>query len=281
MVPATSSKFDTGAKLRVLIASTLAKRAYHDPQIVKRGLADFDDPQLKQLIPDSRLRAGLATLEGTIGSNAIDVIRSGVYNQVRFGDVISVPAEIAPIAEVIAPPAGGTKPDIVFNQIYQYEDPRLLGVTLSHETLHQDPQDSDTEELIANYLTTLVYGQEVLENPSLARSGTALTRIDNTLLLAVINDRDVQGRLRLEFSEENIFPGGSVAVTTFASIFNPQPGDDTSGNAHLDDMLSQVTGIEVTDARFNQTTVDLLDQNQNLFSPTEIIAIAVILGLRV
>ena len=134
MVPATSSKYNSDRSLRGLIASTLAKRADQDHQIVKRGLADFDDPQLKQLIPDSRLRAGLATLEGTIGSDAIDVIRSGIYNQVRFGDVISVPAEIAPIAEVIAPAAGGTKPDIVFNQIYQYEDPRLLGGILFHET---------------------------------------------------------------------------------------------------------------------------------------------------
>ena len=73
MVPATSSKYNSDRSLRGLIASTLAKRADQDHQIVKRGLADFDDPQLKQLIPDSRLRAGLATLEGTIGSDAIDV----------------------------------------------------------------------------------------------------------------------------------------------------------------------------------------------------------------
>ena len=41
-------------------------------------------------------------------------------------------------------------------------------------------------------------------------------------------------------------------------------------------MLNEVSGIEVTNARFNHATVDLLDQHQNLFSPSEILDLAII-----
>jgi hypothetical protein len=235
MVPATSSKFDSDAKLRGLIILTLARRDDDTRRIVKQGLADFDDPQLKQLIPDARLRAGLATLEGTIGSGSIARLKSGIYTEVSFGDLpIDIVALTIPLND------GSGKAAIVFSQQYQYEDPRLLGVTLSHETLHSfnTSGGNNTDELIVNYLHTMVLAQEVLEDPALAHSGTDLTRRFNTLLMAVINDRDSQGNLRLEVSPGNIFPGGSVVVPTFVSIFNPQPGEDLPGNAQLEEMLS-------------------------------------------
>jgi hypothetical protein len=274
MVPATSSKFDTDAKLRVLIATTLAKRDGQDHQIVKRGLADFDNPQLKQIIPDARLRAALALLEGTIGGGSIDRLKSGIYSQLSFDDL-----EIGIIALTI--PFGDGTGRIVFNRAFQFEDPRLLAAILCHETLHDLDLGgaNNTDELLVNYLHTMVYAQEFLEEPNLAHLGTYLTRFNNTLLMAVINDRDAQGNLRLTTSQGNLFPGGSVAVPNFVALFNPQPGEDLPSNALLDEMVSQVTGMDITRVGFNETTIDLLDRNQNLFSPTEIIAIAVILGL--
>ncbi|MGW4509856.1 hypothetical protein ACWENO_34980 [Streptomyces sp. NPDC004436] len=49
--------------------------------------------------------------------------------------------------------------EIVYHQRFRSTDFRLLRVVFSHETLHQDPQVKDNEELIATTLHTAHYGQ--------------------------------------------------------------------------------------------------------------------------
>ena len=68
--------------------------------------------------------------------------------------------------------------------------------------------NSDTEEAVNDYMLSIVYGQESLEDPSLPRTFTELTQRLNIFLLALINDRDALGNLRVEICNcTNIFPG--------------------------------------------------------------------------
>jgi hypothetical protein len=274
MQPAAATQTNP-TQLKNMLTDTMLRRSLETPGAVQNGLAAFNNAQLTQAVPDARLRAGLASLTGTAGQGAIDVIKNGTYGSVTFGQPPSGPNTAA---EVVLP-AGATKPNIIVNEKYQYEDPRLLGVLLSHEALHQDTSISNKEELIANSMETMVYGETLLTNPSLATSGTELSRRLNTKLMARINDRDENGNLRILTSDSpNLYPGGT-ALPTFATPF--PGGGDTPGNAYLQQMLSKVTGQNVANAGFNDATVNLIDQNQKLFSPTETLGLAAILRLDV
>lgn len=146
---------------------------------------------------------------------------------------------------------------MIFNERYQYEGPRLLAAVWAHEALHQDVPDSPKEEMISNALNTLVSAQFILKNPSLATAGTELTRRINTKLMARINSRDAQGNLRLLFAQGNVYPGGTP-LENFAAAFGGTLGENTPGNAHLRTFLRKVTGQRVSNANFDDATVNLL-----------------------
>jgi len=149
-VPA-APRTQTDAQLKKMLEDTFKKRFCGDSKKVKAGMAVYTDPAIVAKVPDARLRAGVANLYGTAGEGAIDAIKSGTFNTVRFGDAGDS------IARVLLAP-GATKPDIVFSDKYQHEDPRLLSNSLAHETLHIDPQNSGREELIAAALDSVMYG---------------------------------------------------------------------------------------------------------------------------
>ncbi|MEU6092775.1 hypothetical protein ABZ865_39670 [Streptomyces sp. NPDC047085] len=112
---------------------------------VEEGLAVFNSPQIATVVPDLNLRAALASLAGSPAQGSIQAIRDGVFHRVHF----VTPPNPNTIAQVVPTPNG---PEIVVNPRYQYEDFRLLGTVLSHETLHQDPQVNASEELINSAL---------------------------------------------------------------------------------------------------------------------------------
>lgn len=152
-----------------------------------------------------------------------------------------------------SPPPGSTRPEIVFNQRYQFEDFRLLTPTMGHEPLHQDPAVSNKEELIANALDTLIHGQLLLKDPELATSGTELARGLNTDFTARINTRDQQGNIRLFTSTGLIFPESGSSAPSFGSFFEPL-GDSTAGNLVLKQELQKAVGKGVTPCLPNPTS---------------------------
>lgn len=267
----------TNTDLTNIVKNTLTNRSGSSSSpLVQQGLATFNDPQLSQIVPDPRLRAGLATLQGTAGQGAIDAIKGGAFSSVSFG---ALPDNIGDVYAVSFLPNGATKPQIIVNQKFQYEDPRLLGVALAHEALHQDGADNSKEELVANSVESLVYGQQLLASPSLASSGTELARRFNTKLMARVNDRDANGNLRLLSSPGNLYPGGT-ALQSFSQPFSPL-GADTPGNPYLDSVISKITGQPASNIGFSDAAVNLLDQNQKLLSPAEVVGLAAILRLQI
>jgi hypothetical protein len=187
-------------QLRGEVLVTLIKRFRGNLIAVAQGMAIYDDPKMKRIVADPRLRAALAMLKGTVGEGAIDGIKSGVYSQVLFGTPPANGPNSSPqdtAAQVVPDPDRPGKLQIIFDTRYQYEDTKLLAEVLAHETLHEDLPDSNKEELTNTAIETAVYGQFVNEDPGLARSGTELTRRFNTRLMALINSRDAQGHIRL------------------------------------------------------------------------------------
>lgn len=197
------------------------------------------------------------------------------FSQVRFGDTIS-----GAVAQVDAPPPGSDKPIITFSTRYQYEDFKLLASTMAHEALHQDSIQSNKEELIAIAIDTLVYGQFVLETPSLATSGTELARLNNSEFMGRINTRDANGKLRLLTSTGNIFPESNVFVPYFAAPFEPL-GDSTPGSPVLKAMVKKIVPPTKVPRRvhFNDKTALLLDKYQRVFTAAEAVQLAEILKL--
>lgn len=274
MVPAAAypiNEFD----LRWKVAATLAKRFPGNPREVLAGVALMDDPVIKTKIPDAQLRAALAMLKGSAGAQAIDAVKNNSYLiSVGFGDPRSGELTIAE-----AHVEDGT---IVFNQRYKFEDPRLLGTTMFHEALHQDLVDPNREELMNNGLDALIYGQFIQEDRSLARQGTELTRRYNTKLTSLLNSRDVNGRIHFLQAQSNVLPGASIPLPYFAYGFvNGGLGDAAPGNAVLSYAVQKVTGKSIINAQFDEATLNLLDQNINLFSPAQWVAIARALKLDV
>jgi len=280
--PAAARNIST-TELKGGLTSTLLKRNY-DLKSASKIVAQMDDSKLTAIIPDARIRAGLLSLNGTIGSAAIDSIKNGDFSSVTFG----TPSATGAIAQVNPPTGNQTKPSIVIDSKYQYEDFRLLGDVLSHETLHKDSSNSPNEELIANVIDTTVYGQMLLSDPKLATSGTELSRRLNTKLMARINSRDVQGNLTINSAQSNVYPGGNTSLPYFAAAFqtagSDSPGGGTAastlGNATLLSDLKALTGKNLSSADFNSNTVNLIDQNQKALSAAQIVQIAKTLGLK-
>ncbi|MFD9034509.1 hypothetical protein ACFVZW_25735 [Streptomyces sp. NPDC059567] len=278
MEPAPSRKISAEQLVKQL-KTTLKPRGH---RAVEEGLTVFRSSQIAAVVPDLNLRAALASLAGSPAQAGIRTIRNGLYHRVHF---VTLPDPNA-IAQVVPTPNG---PEIVVNQRYRYEDFRILGTTLSHETLHQDPLLNANEELINSTLDRAYYGQLLLEQPRLATLRTELSRRNNTVLMALLNTRDARGQQRLTHSTGNVLPGAVNPLPSFGAAFlgtTPDGGtgtDPTSspGNATLDSFLSAITRTRQTGAAFNTATVDLLDRRQAWATPSERLRLARLLKLRI
>lgn len=274
LVPAGPTANDE-ATLRGQLRSLLVKRFGSGSTQVSQGLAKFDAASTKAIVPHPRLRAALVALKGTVGDAAINGTLNGTYGSVSFG---LLPEGIG--GQVQPPPPGSTKAVIVINEKYRCENIRLLAPVLAHEALHREPAVTNKEELIAASIQALIYGQFVLETPSIATSGTKLARLENTQHLARLNTRDANGKLRLFTSQGNIFPGGNF-VPYFAAPYEPL-GDSTPGNSVLKAEVRKVVGPKVTlpaTVNFDDNTALLLDKKQVVFTPAKLVQLATILKL--
>ncbi|MDD7969305.1 hypothetical protein [Actinomycetospora lemnae] len=266
------------AELLAALTSTLRRRG---PVALANGLATYADPRVKAVVPDRQLRAALASLAGSPGEYAMNTVRAGVYRRVVFG-----PTGDGAIAWV-GPSADSSQPTITFNQRYRYEDFRLLGVTFSHETLHQDPVVNPNEETIAGALDRATHGRLLLENPRLASLRTELSRRNNTALTALLNTRDGQGRQRLRHDNPTVLPRSTTPpLPSYAAITLGSTGGTTNtnpavspGNAALDHYLGRTTDARPVGATFSSATIDLLDARQNWARPDERVRLARLLAL--
>jgi hypothetical protein len=253
------------------------------------GVKVLSDSTLKAKISDPRLLAALATLSGTPLSGAIDAIKSDAFSSVEFGQP---PAGDGAIAQSVDDGTGTGHRKIIINSKYQHEDIRLFGTSIGHESLHQDDSNTNKEELIITGLDALTYAHFVKKDPSLASKGTELTRRYNTKLMALVNSRDENGKLHLLSAREldengnpyTVYPGttSSDPLKYFGQRFvDAGLGSDTTGNSALKRAIEAVTNKELSNAAFDDATLNTLDQKIKLFSDSDWLEIAEALKLDV
>ena len=277
LVPAPQTANDE-TTLRNELRALLEKRFGTGASQVNEALTLFDGSQAKEKVPHPRLRASFLSLKGTVGEPAIDGVLNGPFDSVTL-----VPDSVMNNSPAqVRFPDGSTVPEMWVNEKFQYEDISALALLLVHESLHQDNLGGGQEELVASAVESLVYGQFLLERPALATSGTELTRRMNSQFLARLNTRDTQGKLRLLEGNGNVYPGSANTLPFFAAAFDQSVRSDSPGNPALQQMLGNVVGSGVTvpaAARFDDATINLLDQNQKLLSPYKLVQLARILKL--
>lgn len=269
-------------QIKSQLTKTFSTRFNGNSSQISSGMAVYNDATLKKMVPDPQLRAAVAVLKGTPGEAAIDTIKGGAYSKVSFA---TLPSGI--IAAVQPDSTGKTKPQLLINNRYQYEDFRQLAPSMAHESLHQDTTDSGREERISHSIETMIYGKLLLEDPTLATSGTELARRQNTKFMARLNSRDANGNLRLFTSQGNVYPGGTP-LANFGAAFTSKGGDtpggtvsDSSpGNQTLQKMLKAMTGVNVLNPKFDANTESVVDKNQIMFTPVQLVQLAKILKLK-
>jgi hypothetical protein len=272
-----------GSNLKPSITNTMAKLYQAmDPSLdlataTRRGeeaASVIDDPTIIQYIPDARLRTALAMLKGTAADNAIDVVKSGTFDNVSFVDLdpgtkgMSVTLSDGTIAAWI-------------NSRYKHEDPRLIAPILSHELLHQEINNSLPEETIAASSDTMIYAQHVLADATLPLQKTELTQRQNMKLMARTNCRDaLTGNLRItSCNGDNLYPNSNSTLKTFADgleVADPSRVSPTSpGNNYLRTIVQKLTGQDLgPDIDFSNTTLAHMDENQKLFNYKQLVKIA-------
>lgn len=281
MAPAAEMPW-TDAGILAQLNKTLTHRFGDDQTALKEALDEFNDAQLKELIPDARLRASVSSLKGTPGEKTLDLIKGGAYRSIRFEELAS-----GIVAATKPDPEGKKKPELLFNKRYQHEDFRLLTPSFVHDPLHSsDNIASGREERISHALDTLMYGKLIQEDPELAASGTELARKENTKYLARLNSRDSSGNLRLFTAQGNVYPEGK-SLSNFAAAFtstaadtpNATIADSSPGNELLKNFLSTMAGADTTNPNFDDATEKLVDAKQTVLTPEELVESAKALKL--
>ncbi|WP_373531433.1 hypothetical protein [Vampirovibrio sp.] len=272
------------AELKAGLEKSLTQRFDGNASKAKKAAQLFDDPILKAKVPNPQLRAAIVNLVKTAGKGAIDVYKGDVFEGVKHDDFSGKPYENGDGVSILLP--GNTKRSILIDQKYQYEDFRVLSALMVHEAVHQDNISTDTEELIADTIQNLVYGQQLAEDPSLAKVGTQMARSNNGKLISYINSRDSQGTMRI-FSDQGkiVMPKSTdrpqTSFSAFRGIDSLEDAEFTPGDDYIKSALKAITGKDVPNPNIDGETLDLLDKNQHSLKPATILKIAKALDLDV
>lgn len=266
------------------LSKMFSLRFPQDKKAATEALALFNQPELKSWVLDPRLRGALVSLQGTLAESAIEVVKNGTFAGIGFSDLGK-----NIIAARVPDPAGFQKPKLLFNTRYEHEDFRQLAPYFAHEVLHDDELVSAREERINHALASLVYGQLIYEDHALARSGTELSRRQNTEFKARLDSRDTDGNLRLFTSQGNVYPGCDPGkeLANYGAAFT-QIGPDTPNATLVDSSLGSealrryvelATGLKLSKADFDELTEQNLDQHQAALKPEQLIGAAEALQL--
>jgi hypothetical protein len=156
---------------------------------IDAALTSFDSRKVKRVVPAPTLRATLLMLtdwkpyEATIRAVLDGDNPSGKpYASVGF-DEIGMAGAIATLYE---DPRTG-RHSMVVGSDYEGESPEQLIPVMVHESLHGGGGNSAEEELVANILDTICYGELLGIDPDVADQGTELAFFNNLELLALLN----------------------------------------------------------------------------------------------
>ena len=165
------------------VAAGLITQATED-KAIKR----FNNTTVKAIIPDANLRAGLLSLYGTIGEPAISAMLDGTNLTGKSQTIIDFSTDVAANAEVAETLVldNGRLATLQSRPATPASLPGA-GHKLAHEGIHQDKDNNQNEEIVANTIETMVYAQQLTVDSSIANAGTTLIKSDNDKLLAMLD----------------------------------------------------------------------------------------------
>ena len=231
---------------RIALSSSFRRRDVPDGART-RILADYDDPAIRERIPDPALRVATLMLgawspwDVTRGVVLSGANPSGLPLAVRFA---SLPLD-RPVAQVGA--GADTGPAIVISDALRGEDPALLASYVVEGTLLRATDDetdenrptTGNERLTAALLGTLAYADMVGLDPDLAAANTGGVLARNTDLLALLNstaffdeipaNADRLGFLAAPAGVSDILPGLYADAESFAAYVAAPDDDDSAG----------------------------------------------------
>lgn len=271
MVPAADDTL-TESTARTALETFLAKRITN-PDTLQQALDTFDDATLIAKMPNPTLRAGLASLTGTLGATAIDAIRRGPFGPLTFG-----PLDTGDYAEVFSDRS------VIVDERYASEAFPLFGPIFTRLALQLDLQTGRNEEITTSALLSLVAMQQTLTDSSIAQSGTELARRLNTQMLARLNSGQASFPNIGIYQTPNgqAFPNGT-SFTSYANVFTPLEDTLTPASTLLTTYLTLLAPPNTTIPSTTTYTTDILtfiDQHQNLLTPDQLIQIARALKLK-
>jgi hypothetical protein len=277
--------------------------AAHLERAVERGrltagardatLARFDDPTVRERFVDSTgafdpvALAGVLANAGTV-ARGIDAVLIDGDN--ALGEPYTVRRRPTVSGGLMEVRIDDGRPEILVDPRLDGEPFVVLAPFFAHEGFHQDVVVGLDEEIVATYLETLVWGEHLLTDPSLARLGTATVRRANTMLLMALNSGGgsfPEMGLRAAPHRQpisNAVPNGAVPVADFvtavkSNYLETTPGS-SPGGSYARQVIARVTETAPSDRDFDAETLDLLDEQTRLFSPTDLLRLLATLELR-
>jgi hypothetical protein len=247
----------------------------HDSNARQAAELVFNSNAAKAKISSPTLRAALAALEGTLARPAINYV---INAQTPDGNPKIISIQFVPPGQLSSPfnvaevhDAQTADPDqqvILFNSTYQAESPFLFLSTMAHEPLHQDPTVTNYEEAVNWTLDRLVYLGQLRRHPSLARTGTELSRRLNSNALLRLNS-GVGSQLGLYKSNRNrpLFPGSTkIHVTSWWQESDNGDTASSPGNALLATYLHNIHhghGAPCSASRFDTALLHCIDRERD------------------
>jgi len=271
------------------VAAGLISQATEDTAMKR-----FNNTTVKQIIPDANLRAAMLSLYGTIGEPAIAAMLDGQNLTGKNQTIVDFSTDVAAnaeVAETLVLSNGRLR--TLFKTSYAGEPFQALSAKLAHESVHQDSDDNQNEEVVANTVETMVYAQQLLVDSSFATAGTTLIKSDNDKLLALLDSGKalfprvgiLQGAVKNE--TEGVFSGSSIAGGAYVSfedyirrlyIARGFGAFDSSGNPTLNSIIENMTNKNKNNS-FNATLISDIDANQQIITDKNSLVLAGILKL--
>jgi hypothetical protein len=224
------------AAMKELMLEHMRRRGSTEDTLARAAL-NFDsiDPAV---VPSPRLRAALAGLTGSFAEPAIEDLLTTdnctglAANRIDFGEI---PDGESLVARVIYAEDGSRM--VLFQPTLAGERIELLMPLLAHEAIHCDQADPVEEEIAATAFDTFLYLQLLTVDPSIAMTGTPLTRLFNLDAIAMVNSgRRYPESIGILPSDgiAGVFPGSNSQAGSFAEVVAnayPTLGSDPEAEA--------------------------------------------------
>ncbi|MGH2531827.1 MAG: hypothetical protein ACRDJW_05920 [Thermomicrobiales bacterium] len=259
------------------------------------ALVIYDDPTVQTIVPAPNLRAGLLMLTGWDPYQiTIDAVLDGAnpsgrpFEALEFSDIGLEDA----VATIDYSPNGRFR--MIFNEQFAGESPEQLIPVIVHESLHGGGANSRQEEVIANILDTICYGELVLIDPRIVDFGTDLAIFNNVELLALLNSMGHAGGGALGISSSplgDVFVGPNLedldaesiqAVIESDPFYGALPPIGSAGQATSTALLHRFPGGDRLgdEPRFDDAALAVIDEGvAEVITARDATRLARILGL--